>query len=151
MPVALTQLGDVRTVAKTLVETLNDVLRNLDATRSVESSVVHAGRAQTLAKFCYDRNGHERGEVLLTLEIPCLEGLGAPGASLPSSCALGRQRFQRRRLHWHCFHHQQQQQLHHQQHLPAAYAEQPREPDAQQTAQLHLQATAQLLPMHAAA
>jgi len=44
-----------------------------------------------------------------------------------------------------------QQQLHHQQRLPAAYAEQPREPDAQQIARLHLQASAQLLPMHAAA
>jgi len=72
-------------------------------------------------------------------QIPCLDGPGAPGASLPSSCALGRQRFQRRRLHWHFLHkHQQQKQLHHQQRLPAAYAEQPREPDAQQTARLHL-------------
>ena len=49
--VALTKLGDVSTVAKTLVETLNDVLRNLDATGSVDSSVVDAGGAQTLAKF----------------------------------------------------------------------------------------------------
>jgi len=35
--------------------------------------------------------------------IPCLDGPGAPHASLPTSCALGRQRVQRRRLHWHCF------------------------------------------------
>jgi len=40
--VALTQLGDVSTVAKTL-ETLDDALQNLDATGSVNSSVVHAG------------------------------------------------------------------------------------------------------------
>ena len=66
---ALTKLGDVSTVAKTLVETLNDVLQNLDATGSVDSSVVDAGGAQTLAKFFYDRNGHGRGEVLLTLDI----------------------------------------------------------------------------------
>ena len=67
--VALTKLGDVSTVAKTLVETPNDVLQNLDTTGSVDSSVVHAGGAQTLAKFSYDRNGHGRGEVLLTLDI----------------------------------------------------------------------------------
>ena len=42
--------------------------------------------------------------------IPCLDGPGAPHASLPSSCALGRQRVQRRRLHWHCFQQQEQQQ-----------------------------------------
>ena len=30
---------------------------------------MHAGGAQTLAKFFYDRNGHGRGEVLLTLDI----------------------------------------------------------------------------------
>ena len=69
MAVALTKLGDVSTVAKTLVEALNDVLQNLDATGSVNSSVVLAGGAQTLAKFFYDRNGHGRGEVLLTLDI----------------------------------------------------------------------------------
>ena len=65
----LTKLGDVSAVAKTLVEVLNDVLQNLDATGSVDSSVVHAGRAQTLAKFFYDRNDHGRGEVLLSLDI----------------------------------------------------------------------------------
>jgi len=32
---------------------LNDVLQNLEATRSVNSSVVHTGRVQTLAKFVY--------------------------------------------------------------------------------------------------
>ena len=64
--VALTKLGDVSTVAKTLVEVPNDVLQNLDATGSVDSSLVHAGGAQTLAKFFYDRNGHGRGEVLVT-------------------------------------------------------------------------------------
>jgi len=64
--VTLTELGDVSTIAKTLVETLNDVLKNLDATGSVDSSVVHAGRAQTLAKFFYDWNGHGRGKVLVT-------------------------------------------------------------------------------------
>ena len=52
-----------------LVEALNDVLQNLDATGSVDSSVVHAGGAQTLAILFYDRNGHGRGEVLLTLDI----------------------------------------------------------------------------------
>ena len=46
---------------------------------------------------------------------------------------------------------QQQQRLHHQQRLSAAHAEQPRETDAQKTARLHLQASAQLLPMHTAA
>jgi len=66
---ALTKLGDVSTVAKTLVETLNDVLQNLDATGSVDNSVVYAGGAQTLAKFFYDRNDHGRGEVLSTLDI----------------------------------------------------------------------------------
>ena len=30
---------------------------------------MHAGRAQTLAKFFYDRSDHGRGEVLLTLDI----------------------------------------------------------------------------------
>jgi hypothetical protein len=35
MAVVLTKLGDVSTVAKTLVEALNDVLQNLDATGSV--------------------------------------------------------------------------------------------------------------------
>ena len=76
-----------------------------------------------------------------------VDGPGAPHASLPRSCALGRQRVQRRRLHWYCFQQQEQQQqrIHHQQRLPAAHAEQPREPDAQQTARLHLQASAQLL------
>jgi len=64
--VAISELGDVSTVTKTLVETLNDVLQNLDATGSVDSSVVDAVRAQTLAKFFYDRNGHGRGEVLVT-------------------------------------------------------------------------------------
>ena len=59
--VALTQLGDVSTVDKTLVEALYDVLRNFDATGSVDNSLVHAGGAQTLAKFFYDRNGHGRG------------------------------------------------------------------------------------------
>jgi len=59
----LTQLGDVSTIAKTLVETLNDVLQNLDTTGSVNSSVVHAGRAQTLAKFFYDRNDRGRGSI----------------------------------------------------------------------------------------
>ena len=67
--VALTKLGHVSTVAKTLVESLNDVLQNLDATASVGSSVVHAGGVQTLAKFFYDRNDHGRGEVLLTFDI----------------------------------------------------------------------------------
>ena len=44
------------------------VLQNLDAAGSVDSSVVHAGRAQTLAQFLYDRNGHGRSEVLLALD-----------------------------------------------------------------------------------
>ena len=59
----LTQLGEVSTIAKTLVQTLNDVLQNLDAKGSADSSVVHAGRAQTLAKFFYDRNDHGRGSM----------------------------------------------------------------------------------------
>jgi len=67
--VALTQLGDVSTIIKTLVETLNDALQNLDATGSVDSSAVQAGRAQTLAKFFYDRNDQE--------EVLCLDGPGA--------------------------------------------------------------------------
>jgi len=58
MAVALTELGDMSTITKTLVEALNDVLQNLEATGSVDSSVVHTGRAQTLAKFFYDRNDH---------------------------------------------------------------------------------------------
>jgi len=61
--VALPQLGDVSTITKTLVETLNDALQNLDATGSVDSSAVHAGRTQTLAKFFYDRNDHGRGSM----------------------------------------------------------------------------------------
>jgi len=75
--VALTQLGDVCTIAKTLVETLNDVLQNLDATGSVDSSPVYAGRAQTLAKFFYDRNDHGRGSMFewtWRSQIPCLDG-----------------------------------------------------------------------------
>jgi len=44
--VALTQLGDVSTFAKTLVETLNDVLQNLDATRSVNSNVLRYMRVE---------------------------------------------------------------------------------------------------------
>jgi len=67
--VALMQLGDVSTIAKTLVETLNDFLQNLDATGSADSSVVHTGRAQTLAKFFYDRMTME--------EVSCLDGPGA--------------------------------------------------------------------------
>jgi len=63
--VALTELADVSTVAKTLVEALNDVLQNLDTSGSVDSRKMHACRAQTLAKFFYDRNGHGGGEVLL--------------------------------------------------------------------------------------
>jgi len=39
--VTLTELGDVSTVAKTLVEAFNDVLQNLDTTGSVNSSVVY--------------------------------------------------------------------------------------------------------------
>jgi len=73
----LTQLGDVSTIAKTLVETLNDVLQNLDTTGSVNSSVVHAGRAQTLAKFFYDRNDRGRGSMFewtWRSQIPCLDG-----------------------------------------------------------------------------
>jgi len=75
--VALTQLGDVSTITKTLVETLNDVLQNLDAMGSVDSSVVHAGRAQTLAKFFYDRNDHGRGSMFgwtFRSQIACLDG-----------------------------------------------------------------------------
>ena len=60
----LTKLGDVSTVVKTLVEALNDVLQILDATGSIDSSLVYVGGAQTLAKFFYDRNDHGRGEVL---------------------------------------------------------------------------------------
>ena len=45
------------------------LLQYLDATGSVDSRVVYAGGAQTLAKFFYDRNGHGRGEVLLTLDV----------------------------------------------------------------------------------
>jgi len=74
---ALTQLGDVSTIAQTLVETLNHVLQNLDATGSVDSSVVHAGRAQTLAKFFYDRNDHGRGSMFgwtWRSQIACLDG-----------------------------------------------------------------------------
>ena len=73
----LTQLGDVSTIAKTLVETLNDVLQNLDTTGSVNSSVVHAGRAQTLAKLFYDRNDRGRGSMFewtWRSQIPCLDG-----------------------------------------------------------------------------
>ena len=44
--VALTQVGDVSTFAKTLVETLNDVLQNLDATRSVNSNVLRYMRVE---------------------------------------------------------------------------------------------------------
>ena len=62
--VVLTKLGDVSTVVKTLVEALNDVLQILDATGSIDSSLVYVGGAQTLAKFFYDRNDHGRGEVL---------------------------------------------------------------------------------------
>jgi len=54
--ITLTHLGDVSTVAKTLVEALNDVLQNLDATGSVDSSVVHAGKAQTLKTKCNIQN-----------------------------------------------------------------------------------------------
>jgi len=75
--VTLTQLSDVSTITKTLVETLNDVFQNLDATGSVDSSAVHAGRAQTLAKFFYDRNDHGRSSMFgctWRSQIPCLHG-----------------------------------------------------------------------------
>ena len=42
---ALTEIGDVCIVAKNAYQILNDVLQNLDATGSVNSSVVRAGRA----------------------------------------------------------------------------------------------------------
>jgi len=59
MPVSLTELGDMSTVTKTLVEVLNDLLQNLDATGSVDTSgVVYTGRAQILVKLFYDRNDH---------------------------------------------------------------------------------------------
>jgi len=47
------------TVTKTLVKGLNDLLQNLDATGSVDTSgVVYTGRAQILVKLFYDRNDH---------------------------------------------------------------------------------------------
>ena len=59
MPVSLTELGDMSTVTKTLVEGLNDLLQNLDATGSVDTSgVVYTCRAQILVKLFYDRNDH---------------------------------------------------------------------------------------------
>jgi len=43
----------------------------------VDSSAVHAGRAQTLEKFFYDRNDHGRGSMFgwtWRSQIPCLDG-----------------------------------------------------------------------------
>ena len=165
--VVLTKLGDVSTVAKTLVsnQTQNKVqcakLSSLHPrSRPTHAHSTHAQSAHShILSSCmsaslgaeFARRQRVKNTYAETL-IPCLDGPGAPHASLPNSCALGRQRFQRRRLLWHCFQYRsRKQRLHHHQRLPAAHAEQPREPDAQQTARLHLQASTQLLPIHGVA